>query len=327
MAFRWGIIGLGSIARKFAEGLVAVPSAELYAVASRSREKAEEFGGDFGAKKRYGSYAELADDPNVDAVYVATPHTSHRDDALLALNGGKPVLCEKPFTLNAAECEGLIKVSKSKQIFLMEAMWTRFMPVMVKIRELISEGSIGDVRLVEADFGFRAGFNPSARHFDPKLGGGALLDVGVYPISLASMLLGQPTDAVGLADLGESGVDEQSAYVLKYKRGELAVLSSAIRTNTAHVAAIYGTAGKIVIDSPWWVPKRLTVYRDGSEPEAIVPEFVGNGYNYEAVEVERCVADGKIESEILPHAETLAIMITLDKLRSQWGLVYPQEKV
>jgi predicted dehydrogenase len=325
MAFRWGILGLGNIARSFANGLKSVPEADLYAVGSRSQEKAEKFGAEFGATRRYGSYQALADDPNVDAIYIATPHPSHAADSLLALDAGKATLTEKPFTINAAEARSVVTRSQEKNVFLMEAMWTRFTPVMVQIRELISEGAIGEVRIVEADFGFHAGFDPASRLFNPELGGGALLDVGVYTISLASMLLGTPVEVTGLAHLGESGVDEESAFVFKYQNGALANLSTAIRVNTAHTALIYGTSGRIAVESPWWNPRKFTLYQNGKDPEVLTPETIGNGYNYEAIEVDRCVREGKIESEVLPHSETISILETMDKLRAQWGLVYPQE--
>lgn len=325
MAFRWGILGLGNIARSFATGLKSVAGAELVAVGSRSQEKAEKFGDEHGAARRYGSYQDLANDPDIDAIYVATPHSLHFEDALLSLNAGKATLVEKPFTLNEEQSSALVQTSREQNVFLMEAMWTRFTPIMGKLRELVKDGAIGELRLVEADFGFRAGLNPEGRLFNPELGGGALLDVGVYTISLASMLLGAPTAVTGLAHLGETGVDEQSAMLLSYAKGELAVLSTAIRTNTVHEANIYGTEGRIRVDSPWWIPKSMTLHRNGKDAEVIDLGYEGNGYNYQAVEVEKCVREGRIESEIMPHHETLSIMKTTDTLRAQWGLKYPQE--
>lgn len=325
MSFRWGILGLGNIARSFAKGLKSVPGAELAAVGSRSQDKADAFGKEYGATRRYGSYQQLVDDPQVDAVYVATPHSSHHADSLLCLNAGKAVLCEKPFTLNEKESTELVQRSRELKLFLMEAMWTRFTPAFVKLRTLIAEGAIGDVRLLEADFGFRAGFDPKGRLFDPALGGGALMDVGVYPISLASMLFGAPSAVTGLATLGETGVDEQSSMLLRFGKGELAVLSTAIRTQTAHEANIYGTTGRIRIESPWWIPKVITVHRDGEKAKSLASGYDGNGYNYEAIEVERCVRAGRTESDIMPLDETLTVMRTMDTLRAQWGVKYPQE--
>jgi predicted dehydrogenase len=326
MAFRWGILGLGGIAHAFADGLKSTPNAKLVAVGSRTQEKADTFGGKFDVPRRYGSYQALVDDPGIDAIYVATPHPMHYANSLLAINGGKAVICEKAFTVNADECSKLIAAAKSKNVFLMEAMWSRFTPVMGKIRELIKDGAIGEVRQVHADFGFRADFDPTTRFFDPVLGGGGLLDVGVYTISFASMILGKPSETVSLAELGKTGTDDQSAMIFKYPKGELAVLSCAVRTTTGHVASIFGTEGRISLDAPWYVPKKCTLYCNGKEPEVIAPEFVGNGYNYEAAELQRCVQAGKLESDILKLTESLSIMQTMDGLRAQWGLKYPSEK-
>jgi dihydrodiol dehydrogenase / D-xylose 1-dehydrogenase (NADP) len=325
LAFRWGILGPGSIARSFATGLKSIPDAELYAVGSRSQEKADKFGDEYGASKRYGSYEALVNDPDVDAIYIATPHSFHYEHGLLSLNAGKATLIEKPFTINEREAAELAQRSRELNVFLMEAMWTRFLPVIVKLNELAKSGAIGEPRMLSADFGFRAGVNPEGRLFNPALGGGALLDVGVYTISLASMLFGSPTALTGLATLGETGVDEQSAMILAYEKGELAVLSTAIRTNTVHEAILYGTEGRIRVDSPWWIPKRLTVHRDGKDTEVLDLGYEGNGYNYQAIEVANCVRAGKIESDIMPLNETVIIMKSTDTLRAQWGVKYPQE--
>ena len=325
MTFRWGIIGLGSIARKFADGLKAAPDAELAAVGSRSQEKADKFGAEYGVARRHGSYEALAADPDVDAVYVASPHPMHREHALLCLNGGKAVLCEKPFTINAAEAAQVIQTARVKKLFLMEAMWTRFTPVMGKVRELVKEGAIGEVRMVQADFGFRAGFNPESRLFNPDLGGGALLDVGIYCLSFASMLLGTPEQVMGTASLGETGVDESSAMLLRYPQGQIAVLAAAVRLNTPHAATVLGTEGRIRVHPPFWIPKALTLSRDGKDEELIELPYDGNGYNYEAVEVARCVGQGLTESPTMPLDETLTLIKTMDTLRAQWGLKYPME--
>ncbi len=325
MTFRWGIVGLGNIAHKFAEGLKSVPNVELAAVGSRSQEKADKFGDLFGATRRYGSYEELAADPNVDAVYVASPHSKHKEDALLCLNGGKAVLCEKPFTINAAEAEKVIQVARDKKIFLMEAMWTRFIPIMGKVRELVKDGAIGDVRMVMADFGFQAGFDPKSRLFDPALGGSALLDVGVYPISFASMLLGTPEHVTGTAHLAPTNVDDNAGMLLRYPKGEIAVLATTVNVNTPQRATILGTGGRIEIHPPFWIPKALILSRNGQADELIELPYEGNGYNYEAQEVERCMAQGLTESPIMPLDETLAIMKTMDDLRAQWGVKYPME--
>jgi predicted dehydrogenase len=206
----------------------------------------------------------------------------------------------------------------------MEAMWTRFFPLMYRVRELVSNGAIGEARMIQADFGFRAGFDPNSRAFSPALGGGGLLDVGVYPISLASMLFGTPNQVTGLAHLGETGVDEQAGLVLAYDAGRLAVISTGVRINTPQSAVILGTDGRITIHSPWWKPSAMTVTAGGKTEDVTLP-FESNGYQFEAQEVARCLVAGKTESEIMPLDESLQIMRTMDALRAQWGLKYPME--
>lgn len=322
--FRWGILGLGSIARQFATGLKELPDAELIAVGSRTQEKADKFGNEFGASHCHASYEALANDPDVDAIYIATPHSAHREDALLCLDAGKAVLCEKPFTINAAQAEKVIQRAREKNVFCMEAMWSRFFPLIYRLRDLMAKGAIGEARMLYADFGFRAGINPESRLFNPAMGGGGLLDVGVYPISLASMLFGTPDAVTGLAHIGETGVDEQAGMVLRYDAGRLAVLSTGVRINTPQDAVILGTDGRITIHSPWWKPVRMTVSANGKDEDVSMP-FTGNGYQFEAQEVARCVRAGKMESDVMPLEETLAVMRTMDELRAQWGLKYPME--
>jgi predicted dehydrogenase len=323
--FRWGIIGTGRIAGFFAEGLKALPDAELVAVGSRATETANAFADRFGVPRRHASYEALAEDPDVDAVYVATPHSLHKDNSLLCLRAGKAVLCEKPFTINATEAEELITYARENQVFLMEAMWTRYLPVIVKVRELLAQGVLGEVYLLTADFGYRSVVNPKSRLWAPHLGGGALLDVGVYCVSFASMVFGPPAHIVSLAHLGKTGVDDQAAMILGYDDGKMAVLHTAIRMSTPQEAILMGTEGQIRIHSPFWNPTRATVSIRGQADEVIEDDKVGNGYNYEAAEVGRCVRAGQLESTIMPLDETLAIMRTMDQLRAQWGLKYPME--
>ena len=323
---RWGILAPGNIARKFATGLQALDDAELLAVGSRSQERAEKFGREFGASRCYGSYQALVDDPDVDAIYVATPHSGHREESIRCLTAGKATLCEKPFTINAPQARQVVAVAREKGVFLMEAMWTRFFPIMARLRELVAEGAIGEVRMVMGDFGFRAGtINAEGRLFNPALGGGGLLDVGIYPISFASMLLGRPAKITGLAEMGTTGVDVQAGMVFLYPEGQMAVLATAVRTTTPHAAWVCGTEGRIYIPPAFWRPETMTLYRDGQEPEEIPLPIVGNGYNYQAAEVARCLAAGKTESEIMPLDESIQIMESLDELRAQWGLKYPME--
>ena len=323
---RWGLIGLGGISRKFATGLQAAPHAECYAVASRSGPRAAAFGAEFGAAKCYDSYAALADDPDVDVVYIGTPHTFHKPHTLLCLHHGKPALCEKPFAVNRSEAEEMVALARQKNLFLMDAMWTRCLPLMVKLRELLAEKAIGDVMLVQADFGFRmAQVLPEHRLFNPHLAGGALLDVGIYCLYLASMVYGrQPVEIVSQRTLGSTGVDELSASVFRYSDDEMAVITAAIRLNTPHEARIIGTKG-IISMADWWHPREMTLRIDGRPAETFRPAVAGNGFNYEAMEVGRCLRAGLVESDIAPLDETLAVMDTMDRMRRQWGLRYPTE--
>lgn len=321
---RWGIIGTGSIAGKFAEALAVLPDAELVAVGSRSTAAADAFAARFNVPRRHASYAALAEDTSVDALYVATPHPLHAENTLMGLAAGKPVLCEKPFTLNAREAATVVRFAREKKLLVMEAMWTRFLPPLVRLREMLAAGAIGAPRMLSADFGFRAA-QQVGRWFDPALGGGALLDVGVYPVSLASMIFGAPSQVTGFADLGPTGVDEQSAMVLRHPKGELAVLNAAIRLNTPQEATVFGTLGRIQMHAGWWKGSAMTHYLDSGGEEFIEFPFTGNGYQFEAVEFMRCLREGRTESPVMPLDETLSIMQTLDTLRAQWGLKYPGE--
>jgi predicted dehydrogenase len=322
---RWGILGTGNIASQFATGLVALDDAALVAVGSRTDAAAQAFGERFGVPRRHASYAELAGDPDVDVIYVATPHSLHRDNTLLCLQAGKAVLCEKPFAINAGEAQAMIAAARERGLFLMEAMWTRFLPHMVKLRQLLADGAIGELRMLQADFGFRTDVDPKSRLFDPTLGGGALLDVGIYPVSLAALLFGTPARVTSMAHLGAAGVDEQSAQIFGYAQGQLAILSSAIRTNSPHEALLLGTNGSIRLHSSWWKPTTMTLAISGRPDELIEVPATGNGYNYEAAEVGGCLRAGRTESDVMPLDETLAIMRTLDELRAQWGLRYPSD--
>lgn len=323
--FRWGILGTGTIAKAFARGIDVVDDAEVAAVASRSAEKSKAFSQEFNVPTHYDSYEQLARDESIDAVYVATPHTLHKENTLLCLNNGRAVLCEKPLAINSKEVESMIKTSQQTGNFLMEAHWTRCFPIMGKIRQLIDEKAIGEIRMLQADFGFRVDLDPENRLFNPKLAGGALLDVGCYTFSAAHMCFGKPQEIRALAHIGRTRVDEQNTVILGYEEGALAVLVSANRTSTFQELMIYGTEGKIKVDSPFWKPSSMTLYRDNKFPEPIEMDIVGNGYNYEAIEVMACVRAGKLESLLVSHQDSLEIMNTLDAVRSLWGLKYPME--
>lgn len=323
---RWGILGTGRIAGLFAEGLTAVPQAELRAVGSRTRSGAEAFVRRHGGSATvHGSYEALVADGELDVVYVATPHSMHEENTLLCLNSGKPVLCEKPFAIHAGQARRMVDRARERGLFLMEAMWTRFLPSLITARQLLRAGAIGQPRMLQADFGFRAAVDPTGRLFEPGLGGGSLLDVGVYPVSLASWVFGKPTHQVGLAHLGDTGVDEQAGIILRHENGALSVLASAIRTETPQTATILGTAGSIHFPTKWWQGKALTVTREGRKPETTEFTLGGNGYHFQAMEVSDCLKEGRLESETMPLDETIEIMDTMDRLRSEWGLRYPMD--
>ncbi len=323
---RWGILGTGNIANQFAKGLSVMDDAKLVAVGSRRAESANRFADTYNAPNRHDSYEALAADPDVDAIYVATPHVYHAENSLLCLEHGKAVLCEKPFTINKAQAQRVIDYARSHKRLIMEAVWTRLLPHMEAVVDLVADGAIGTPTMLHANFGFRTKVNPSSRLFDPALGGGGLLDVGIYPVYLAYLLLGQPTAIQSLAHLGSTGIDEQAGIVFAHENGAISVLTSAIRANLPHTAVIAGTEGRIEIHERWWAPTSFTLQRDGHDPETITPEVVGNGYNYEAAEVGNCLRAGKTESDKLPLDTTLAVMDILDQLRAQWGLRYPMEK-
>lgn len=316
---RWGIISTGNIAGQFARGLTAVDDAELVAVASRTQEAADRFGEAYNVPRRYATYQALAADPEVDVVYVATPHPMHHDNTILCLEAGKAVLCEKPFAMNAQDTAHMIQVAREKNLFLMEAMWTRFLPAIMRLRELLAQGIIGDVRLLHCDFGFRTAFDPSSRLFDPALGGGALLDVGIYPVSFASMIFGQqPAQLFAHARKGQTGVDEETAMLFTYPDDRIAQLFCATRLQTPQEATLVGTEGRIRVHR-FYVSNRLTISKPEQPDEVLDLPYTSNGYNYEAEEVGRCLRAGLTESAIMPLDETLALMETLDRVAARWG--------
>jgi predicted dehydrogenase len=321
----WGIIGAGRIAAKFALGLSAIPEAKLLAVASREKAKAEQFGREHGAPVCYDAYAKLAADPRVDVVYIATPHSMHRENTLLCLEAGKAVLCEKPFAINAREALEMVECARRHKVFLMEAMWMRFLPALVKIKDLVTSGAIGETRMLTADFGFSGIKDPAGRLYNRNLGGGALLDVGIYPVSLAFMLWGEPERIQGAAHIGSTGVDEQSATVFAYADGRIASLTSSIATSTSQEACIYGSGGAIKIHAPWWRGGKFSIKRPEEPEEVVSSPLAGNGYNYEAVEVMNCIRAKRLESDIMTLDESVCIMKALDAIRKGWGLRYPGE--
>ncbi len=323
---RWGVLGPGSIAGRFAEALSGLPGAETLAVGSRSQDSADRFAETHGFSRAYAGYERLVADPDVDVVYVATPHPFHAENIELCLDAGKAVLCEKPFTLNAAEAGRVVALARERGLFLMEGMWTRFFPTMERLRKLLSDGTIGEPRMLTADFGFAAPFDPTSRLFDPELGGGAMLDVGVYCISFASMVLGRPERAAGYAHMGETGVDEQFSVALEHAGGRLSSITAGTRAATPQEATVIGTEGHVRVHSPWWMPETMTVSRPGEDDEVVRLPFEGNGFGHEAAEVMRCLRAGKRESGAMPLDETISVLETMDGLRSAWDLRYPGEE-
>ena len=323
---RWGILGPGGIAHKFATGLKAIPDTEIAAVGSRDLQRANTFADTFDIRHRHGSYVELANDPEVDVIYVATPHPFHKACAMLCLEAGKAVLCEKPLTVDAKQAEEMIVCARQHKQFLMEAMWTRFIPVMVQVREWLADGAIGDPRMLTADFGNRVVMtteNMKGRLFALELAGGAMLDIGVYTISLASMVFGAPTKITSLAHIGETGVDEQAAVLLGYNAGQIASLSCAITTRTSQDACIFGTKGSIHIPN-FSRASSMTLEVFKKEPLQVEIPFTENGFEYQIFEVINCLRAGKLESDVMPLDESLSIIKTMDTIREQCGLKYPK---
>ena len=322
---RWGLLGAGHIAHKFAADLLLSPDCRITAVGSRSREKADRFATQFDIPHRHGNYRDLAADSEVDVVYVATPHSLHRDHALLCLEAGKSVLCEKPFALNLKQAEEMTEAAQKADRFLMEAMWTRFMPHIAALRGAVESGAIGEIRTLTADFGFMGPGDPDGRLFSPALGGGALLDVGIYPVTLAFLLFGPPQTVRSMAHIGGTGVDGQCGMLFGYGDGRLAVLSASVVARTGQEAVIAGSKGRIVVHAPWWSSGRFTVHRDGEEARTEEFPVAGSGFVYEIAEVVRCLVGGKRESETLPLSETLAVLSVMDGMRKSWGMKYPSE--
>ena len=323
-SYRWGILAPGNIAHKFAKGLQFVPGAELYAIGSRNGVKAQTFADQYHAPVSYDSYEALAADPEVDIIYIATPHTFHTENTLLCLEHGKAVLCEKPLAINSYQVEAMIQAAKRNNSFLMEALWSRFLPNIHKAKELAHSGKIGVINHLDADFGFKATYDPKSRLFDPSLGGGALLDIGIYPLFFALYLFGEPIEVESDAKLAATGVDESCKVKLKFSGGETADLFFTVTEFTPVEARIIGNLGEIMMPNRWYQPVNLAITtEDGSED--IVMDFVGNGYNYQAVEVQNCLDDGKIESTKWSHQDSLQLMRLMDKIREQCGIEYPAD--
>lgn len=323
---RWGIMGCGGIASKFATDLKYTKHGQLAAVGSRSKRKANAFAKTHNANRAYGNYEDLATNPEVDIVYVATPHPYHLDNTLLAINNGKHVLCEKPIAMNARQARRMIAAAKKKGVFLMEAMWARFFPSLTRIRKWIAEERIGKVLAVEADFGIHFQVGPEHRIFNPDLGGGALLDLGIYPVSFASMVYGtQPKKIVSTMHKAKTGVDDQAVITFEYPDGATAALSTSSRVVLRNEARIFGTKGSIIAHPWFFFTERLTLQINGKKNNDFNFPYSGNGLHFEAEHVNQCLRKNLTESPVMGLDESLAIMQTMDKIRKQWKLRYPGE--
>lgn len=318
---KWGIIGLGNIANKFAEDLMLSDEAILYGVASREIEKAKNFSDKFSAIKYYGSYEDLAKDAEIDIIYIAIPHAFHFENTMLCLKNNKAVLCEKPMGLNSQEANIMIEEAKSRKLFLMEGLWTRFIPATEKLLEILNKKLIGDILFIRADFGFKGDLNFKSRVYDKKLGGGSLLDIGIYPIYLSLLALGLPTEISAIASMTETHVDGSCSMLFNYKNGAKANLESTIEADTPTEAYIYGSEGIVKLHSRFHHSESITISRNGAN-ETVDIKYKGNGYIHEIEEVNRCLVNQEIESSKVSFTTSLDLISLIDRVKAEIGLKY-----
>jgi predicted dehydrogenase len=322
---RWGILATGNIADTVASDLKEIKDAKMVAVASRNQAKADAFGKKWSIPRRYPNYQALVEDPDVDVVYITTPHSFHYENMLMCLQAGKHVLCEKAFTLNAAQAVECIALARQNNLFLMEAMWMRFNPAIKRVKEWVQDGLLGDIRLLLADFFLNLAYDPLNRLYNPELGGGALLDLGIYPLSFTTFMLGLPKSIDGHAHLSPDGVDVLDTYLLIYENGASAALACGVGLHKPREAFIAGNKGYIKVHDFFVRPDHLTLHLKGQRPQEFNLPYRGNGYVYEIEEVHACLRGGRTESTIMPLDETLELMSMMDRLRAAWGVVYPHE--
>ena len=322
---RWGVVGAGRIADKLVADFVRVPDAEVVAVASRAQDRADAFAQKHGIARAYGSYEALLADPDVDVLYIATPHRQHRDISLAAIRAGKALLVEKSFTTTVAGAQAIVDLARSTGTFVMEAMWTRFQPIIVKARVLIADGAIGEVRGVQADLGVDRAFDPKDRLFDLAQGGGAMLDLGVYLVSFAQMILGTPRAVVAQGTCFETGADAESGILLDHGGGRRSVLLNTLRNATPGQARIFGTKGYIDILPRFHHPTAMVLARNGSAPESLREAPLGAGYAHELIEVNECLRAGRRESAIMPLQDTLDVQIAMIAACEQLGVFHTEE--
>ncbi len=320
--YRWGILGAGRIAEKFCEAINFTEGAEVYAVASRDVDNANAFAARYNAGKVYTNYIDLVKDENVDIIYIATPHAFHYHQTLLCLQHNKAVLCEKPMSLSLKQTAEMIEIAEKNKLFFMEGMWTACMPFIDKILSLIKEDVIGEPQYVSADFGFIAPLDPKGRLFDKALGGGSVMDIGIYPIFLATLILGEPTDIKTVSKLTATCVDEYANVVMQYANGQTANILSAININTSLEAEIIGTKGMIKINNPWFKATEFSVVlNDGTTQNFSMPH-ASNGFEHEVREVMDCLDKGLLQSNKVPHKLTLSISKIMEEILQQAGVTY-----
>ena len=322
---KWGIIGLGSIAHQFAKELLLVEGAEITAVASRNLDKAKEFAQLYHCQKAYGSYEEIIADAEIDILYIATPHDSHTAITIKALQNNKHVLCEKPIALRYADALQMIRASKENNKFFMEAFWTRFNPSVREALLKIKNGEIGTVKYVNADFAFHVENLNGNRMTDLKLGGGSLLDIGVYPLFLAYLILGIPNEILAKSNFHESGADLQTSMILNYNQAQ-AVLHSSFVSSSNMKATISGTSGRIILNPLWYQAQSYSLVTNNGKVKFKLPTK-GKGYTYEIEECHSCIKENKIESTLWSHQNSLDLIKIVDEVRTQVGLVFPTDKI
>ena len=321
--YYWGILGPGKIAHKFAQGLSHTGKAKLKAIGSRNYERARSFADQYQAEKAFGSYEELAMDKEVDIIYIATPHHLHFEMTKLCLENGKHVLCEKPASINSRQFKELSELAREKQLFYMDALWTRFLPAIEKSLELLP--LIGEIKSIRADFGFKAPYDENSRIFNPDFGGGTVLDIGIYTIFISLLFLGKPEKIFADAIIGKTGVDETSSCIFKYKSGAIATLTSTFLSDTKTEAEIAGEKGSITFLPKFFMTSGIEFRQEGKKTENFSFVHLKNGYEYEAIELMDCLDKGWIQSKKLPHSFTLDLMEIMDEIRKQIGVRYAQD--
>ena len=320
---RWGIAATGKIAASMCEALGTLPDADVVAVGSRSQGAADAFAARFRIPNAHGSYDALFADPDVDIVYVASPHSHHHAMTIAALDAGKHVLCEKAFAFDAAQAREMVAAAQRNDRFLMEAMWTWFIPAVIDIRQRVLDGEIGELKVIEANFAIPV-TDPDGRHRRLDLAGGAMLDIGIYPVTFARFLAGDPVDAKVSGTLGDTGVDATVAGVVTYVSGALGVFHTSLDMTGSHRATVYGTLGRIDVDAPFWFPSGFTVRLTGEEPAHVA--MAHQGLAHEAAHAMDRIRAGHRESDVIPLATTVSTMELLDDIRAQLGVVYPEER-